>query len=301
MTKPEKAICFIARLSVKSKLLNWQSLFDLKFRRAMSSSSLTDAPTLPPSGGENDSIQRNYLKEFLDNGYGGLARIVPIEQVPPNPIVVKSLLWTYQKQQCAVLCVLSLATTVDKTKLGAHLNLVGSSSLKQLKMASPQQVIELSGQEVGNVSPIGHKRPLRTIVDKALLVQHGIDLTTPAHNSGHDIHTAEMNARLAQDSKTEIVAQEERKSRTGPEMQQCDKYQEYGTVCTNITRCAITAEGSGKGIGYSNFDSERKQIDAMCYGGGGTTGMELEISLREIIRISNAEIVHISAGNLPEP
>eukprot|EP01032_Pedospumella_encystans_P022981 gene22981-26027_t len=43
-------------------------------------------------------------------------------------------------------------------------------------MATPEQVLSTTGQEVGNVSPIGHREPVRTIVDESLLTFAGTSL-----------------------------------------------------------------------------------------------------------------------------
>jgi prolyl-tRNA editing enzyme YbaK/EbsC (Cys-tRNA(Pro) deacylase) len=84
--------------------------------------------------------------------------------------------------------------------------LVEAFSGSTLRTATSEQVFSATGQTVGNVSPVGHATPLRTIVDVALVAQY------------------------------------------------------------------LTNEES----------------DAMCYGGGGSTGVELAISLHELLGASNA-------------
>lgn len=184
-----------------------------------------------PPAVDNEHIaseEPNYLTEYLSKlGKDTSACVVPREAVPTNALIVKSLLWTYQKQ-FPVLLVLSLADTVDKPKLAKYLQTNGSS--KQMRMATPALVLEVTGQTVGNVSPLGHKQTVRTIVDEALIQRYNIDLTAPWDAS-------------------QLSAQAD------------------GALCN----------------------------DVMCYGGGGSNGMELQISLRELLYWSAAEVGPISS------
>jgi prolyl-tRNA editing enzyme YbaK/EbsC (Cys-tRNA(Pro) deacylase) len=159
----------------------------------------------------------NVLEQFLQvPGAPSSAHVVPREKVPAGSLIVKSLVWTYQKIN-PVLVVLSLDASVDKTKLAAHLKVSGP---KHVRMATSEQVFSTTGQTVGNVSPIGHAKRVRTIVDEALVAQY------------------------------------------------------------------LNSEGS----------------DVTCYGGGGSIGMELAISLRELLAASKAEIADVSGSSkqLPE-
>lgn len=51
---------------------------------------------------------------------------------------------------------------VDTGKVAAHLG------VPKLKRADPDFVREHTGQVIGGVSPLGHPRPLRTLLDRAL-------------------------------------------------------------------------------------------------------------------------------------
>jgi prolyl-tRNA editing enzyme YbaK/EbsC (Cys-tRNA(Pro) deacylase) len=54
---------------------------------------------------------------------------------------------------------------------GAHrvdMTIVGEQLGVRLRRASPTFVREHTGQPIGGVAPVGHPRPIRTIVDRAL-------------------------------------------------------------------------------------------------------------------------------------
>ena len=193
--------------------------------------STTSIPDLVPI--VNEPIEINYLSECLLDLHvkcpDSTTIVVDRDDVPVDALIVKSLLWVYQKKN-PILLVLALSDVVDKNKVANHLQLSGSSAIKQLKMASPDVVLSVTGQTVGNVSPIGHKQPVRTIVDEALLVRYNIDTNSK--------------------DKDDIVE-------------------------------------TGAGAAAGN--------DVMCYGGGGSTGKELAISLKELLRVSKAEIAPISS------
>lgn len=62
----------------------------------------------------------------------------------------------------AILILTSGAHRVDTAKVAAHLG-IGA-----LKRATPEFVREHTGQPIGGVAPLGHPKPLRTLVDTAL-------------------------------------------------------------------------------------------------------------------------------------
>jgi prolyl-tRNA editing enzyme YbaK/EbsC (Cys-tRNA(Pro) deacylase) len=163
----------------------------------------------------------NYLEVFLAKNNDRIkAATIPHKDIPTDALIVKSLVWTYQRVN-PVLVVLDLRSSVDKTKLAKYLNL----HPRHMRMATPELVLDVTGQTVGNVSPIGHKQAVRTIVDESLLRACGVDQST--------VTSGDTNARLS---------------------------------------------------------------DVICYGGGGSTGRELRISLRELLAVSKAEIVDVSAS-----
>jgi AraC-like DNA-binding protein len=61
-----------------------------------------------------------------------------------------------------VLVMTSGAHRVDTTKVAA---LLGTSALHR---ADPEFVLAATGQRIGGVAPVGHPKPLRTLVDVAL-------------------------------------------------------------------------------------------------------------------------------------
>jgi prolyl-tRNA editing enzyme YbaK/EbsC (Cys-tRNA(Pro) deacylase) len=48
------------------------------------------------------------------------------------------------------------------------MNKVGAQFGVQLRRASPAFVREHAGQPIGGVAPVGHRQPIRTIVDRTL-------------------------------------------------------------------------------------------------------------------------------------
>jgi len=156
----------------------------------------------------------NNLADFVNKqDTSNSIQIVSHNEIPSDALIVKSLVWTYHKTN-PVLIVLDLASSVDKAKLAKYLQL---NHVKHLRMATPEQVLSTTGQEVGNVSPIGHKEPVRTIVDESLLTLAG---STP----------------------------------------------------------------------HANF---------IMYGGGGSTGFELELSLQDLLQYSKGEVVDIRSAKKP--
>jgi prolyl-tRNA editing enzyme YbaK/EbsC (Cys-tRNA(Pro) deacylase) len=64
-----------------------------------------------------------------------------------------------------LLIMTSGAHRVDMTTVGEQLGM-------QLRRASPAFVREHTGQPIGGVAPVGHPKPIRTIVDRALAEFH---------------------------------------------------------------------------------------------------------------------------------
>lgn len=140
----------------------------------------------------------NYLELYLiklqHKDHLHSVKIVNRDDVPENSQIVKSLVWTYLKTN-PILLILSLDSSVDKVKLANYLEM---KSIKHVRMASPELVYSVTGQRVGNVSPIGHKLTVRTIVDAKLLVKHNyfVDSSTVATTTNADatsIDTATTN------------------------------------------------------------------------------------------------------------
>jgi prolyl-tRNA editing enzyme YbaK/EbsC (Cys-tRNA(Pro) deacylase) len=80
----------------------------------------------------------------------------------PLGAIVKSLVFLAEG---AVLLVLVAGDRrVDLKRLRSALGL----SKRQLHIAQPDQVMELTGFPVGGVPPVGHRFPVRTIIDRTL-------------------------------------------------------------------------------------------------------------------------------------
>ena len=138
-------------------------------------------------------------------------------------------------------------------------NFLDMKSIKHVRMASPELVYSVTGQRVGNVSPIGHKLAVRTIVDAKLLVKHNyyVDSSTVATTNADttSIDTATMNI---------------------------DSITVNNTATNNHTTTTTTTTSSNN--------------DIVCYGGGGSDGKELSIKLSDLLALSKAEVVDISVN-----
>lgn len=75
---------------------------------------------------------------------------------------VKSLVWEYDG--CPVLLLLPLNRQVDRAALASYLDL-GSGGESRIMLASKDRTTSLTGYQIGTIPPIGHKTPLRTIID----------------------------------------------------------------------------------------------------------------------------------------
>ncbi len=80
----------------------------------------------------------------------------------PQGSIVKSLLFLADGEPLLVL--VAGDQQADVKRLRAALGL----SKRRLRLARPAEVLEQTGFEVGGVPPIGHHRPLRTLIDRTL-------------------------------------------------------------------------------------------------------------------------------------
>jgi len=80
----------------------------------------------------------------------------------PAGSIVKSLVFLADDNPLLVL--VAGDRRADVKRMRAELGL----SKKRLRIAQPAEVFELTGFEVGGVPPLGHCRPLRTLVDRSL-------------------------------------------------------------------------------------------------------------------------------------
>ncbi|MCL7451956.1 MAG: YbaK/EbsC family protein [Anaerolineae bacterium] len=80
----------------------------------------------------------------------------------PVGSIVKSLI--FLADGVPLLVLVAGDRRADVKRLRAELGL----SKRQLRIARPSEVQELTGFEVGGVPPVGHATPLRTLVDRSL-------------------------------------------------------------------------------------------------------------------------------------
>jgi prolyl-tRNA editing enzyme YbaK/EbsC (Cys-tRNA(Pro) deacylase) len=80
----------------------------------------------------------------------------------PVGSIVKSLI--FMADDAPLLVLVAGDRRADVKRMRAELGL----SKKRLRIAQPAEVFELTGFEVGGVPPLGHRRPLRTLVDRSL-------------------------------------------------------------------------------------------------------------------------------------
>jgi prolyl-tRNA editing enzyme YbaK/EbsC (Cys-tRNA(Pro) deacylase) len=80
----------------------------------------------------------------------------------PQGSIVKSLIFLADGEPLLVL--VSGDQRADVKRLRAELGL----SKRRLRIAQPDQVLELTGFEVGGVPPVGHRSQLRTLIDRNL-------------------------------------------------------------------------------------------------------------------------------------
>ncbi len=114
------------------------------------------------------------LQTFIDTN-GLQAAILPLSQQTAtvgeaadalgvaNELIIKSLVFVLNGEP--LLVINNGLARVDRKKLAAHLD-VGR---KKVKFAAPDQVLEITGFAVGSMPPFGHRLPLRTLVDRAVV------------------------------------------------------------------------------------------------------------------------------------
>lgn len=90
------------------------------------------------------------------------ARAAALAVSAPQGSIVKSLVFLAHDSPLLVL--VAGDQRADIKQLRAALGL----SKRQLRIARPQHVLELTGFEVGGVPPVGHAKPVRTLIDSTL-------------------------------------------------------------------------------------------------------------------------------------
>jgi len=80
--------------------------------------------------------------------------------------IVKSILFIIREQP-----VLAIACGTDRVDQRTIASLY-SVGRKQVKLASPDVVVQIAGYEVGAMPPFGHRKPLKTLMDQRVLEQN---------------------------------------------------------------------------------------------------------------------------------
>jgi prolyl-tRNA editing enzyme YbaK/EbsC (Cys-tRNA(Pro) deacylase) len=80
----------------------------------------------------------------------------------PQGSIVKSLI--FLADSAPLLVLVAGDRRADVKQLRVHLGL----SKRRLRIAQPGEVLDLTGFQVGGVPPLGHRPPLRTLIDRSL-------------------------------------------------------------------------------------------------------------------------------------
>jgi prolyl-tRNA editing enzyme YbaK/EbsC (Cys-tRNA(Pro) deacylase) len=96
----------------------------------------------------------------------------------PQGSIVKSLIFVVKGVPTLVL--VAGDRRADVKRLRAELGL----SKRQLRIAQPDEVMDMTGFEVGGVPPVGHREPLRTLIDRTL---SRFETVWAAAGSGHAV------------------------------------------------------------------------------------------------------------------
>lgn len=137
------------------------------------------------------------LQSFVDSN-GLQAAILPLSQQTAtvgeaaaalgvaSEQIIKSLVFVLHGKP--LLVINNGLARVDRKKLAAHLG-VGR---KRVKFADPDQVLEITGFGVGSMPPFGHRQPLRTLVDKGVVIQEEIYGGGGAHDTMMRLSSSEL-------------------------------------------------------------------------------------------------------------
>lgn len=79
--------------------------------------------------------------------------------------IIKSLLFQDRGEGDCVLAIAAGNTKIDTNKLAEV------AGIRKLKLARPEVVEEVLGYPVGGTPPIGHRRPVKVVIDSAVLEQ----------------------------------------------------------------------------------------------------------------------------------
>jgi len=97
----------------------------------------------------------------LDQSTGTSQEAAKVLGVPLGQIAKSLIFYTVAAGE-PILILVSGSNRVDKAKVGAYLG-------QKIKTAGPEFVLAKTGFPVGGVPPVGHKTPLKTLIDKDLM------------------------------------------------------------------------------------------------------------------------------------
>lgn len=110
--------------------------------------------------------------------------------------VVRSILFQIRPEEFLLVLVAGPAQ-VDWRKLR---QLVKRS---RVRMASEEEVLEVTGYRVGTVSPFGLKNPVRTLIDTSVLKEEEVSLGSGVRNTAIIMKSADLRQALGE---TELVS-----------------------------------------------------------------------------------------------
>ncbi len=137
------------------------------------------------------------LQRFIDTTHIN-ATILPLKEKTPTvrdaaralgvqtDQIIKSLVFMVSKEP--LLVINNGLNRVDRKKLAIYLG-VGKS---RVKFASPEQVLDKTGFQVGSMPPFGHRYPLRTLVDEIVIAQKVVFGGGGKINAMMQLETAEL-------------------------------------------------------------------------------------------------------------
>lgn len=105
--------------------------------------------------------------------------------------VVRSILFQIRPEEF-VLVLVAGSAQVDWRKLR---QLVRRS---RIRMATEEEVLEITGYRVGTVSPFGLKNPVRTLIDASVLREEEVSLGSGVRNTAIIMKTADLRRALGE-------------------------------------------------------------------------------------------------------
>jgi prolyl-tRNA editing enzyme YbaK/EbsC (Cys-tRNA(Pro) deacylase) len=98
--------------------------------------------------------------------------------------IVKSLLFLADDEP--VLVLVAGDRKLNRARLAVELG------ARQVRLARPEEVIEVTGYRIGGVPPVAHRRPINTLVDRNLLAPATVYAAAGASNAIFPIAASEL-------------------------------------------------------------------------------------------------------------